>query len=60
VAAVSEWQIVSLVALVAWLALVASSLRGRGLNWSKGMRLGVIWIGIFLIVTLFVSIVASD
>lgn len=55
----SEFQIVSLIALVAWLVLVASGLRGRGLDWSKGVRLGMIWVGIFLIVTLFVSIVGG-
>ena len=55
----SEWSIVSLIALCAWLVLVASGLRGRGLNWSTGMRLGMIWIGIFLVVTLFISIVSG-
>lgn len=55
----SEFQIVSLVGLTAWLVLVAAGLRGRGLNWSKGIRLGMIWLGIFLVVTLFVSIVGD-
>lgn len=56
----NEFQIVSLIALLAWLVLVASGLRGRGLDWSKGMRLGVIWVGIFLVVTLFISIVGGE
>lgn len=55
----SEYQVVSLVALVAWLILVAAGLRGRGLNWSSGMRLGMIWVGIFLIVTLFISVISG-
>lgn len=55
----SEWQIVSLIALTGWLVLVASGLRSRGLGWSKGVRLGMIWLGIFLIVTLFVSLVGQ-
>ncbi len=55
----SEFQIVSLVALVAWLILVVPGLRGRGLDWSKGMRLGMMWVGIFLIVTLFISVVGA-
>lgn len=56
----NEFQIVSLIALLAWLVLVASGLRGRGLDWPKGMRLGVIWVGIFLVVTLFISIVGGE
>lgn len=56
----SEFQIVSLVALVAWLILVVPGLRGRGLDWSKGMRLGMMWVGIFLIVTLFISVVGAS
>ena len=55
-ATMSEYQIVSIVALIAWLVLVAAGLRGRGLNWSSGMRLGMMWVGIFLMVTLFISL----
>lgn len=56
----NEFQIVSLVALVAWLLLVVSGLRGRGLDWPKGLRLGFFWVGIFLVVTLFISVVQGD
>lgn len=55
----SEFQIVSLVALLGWLVLVVGGLRRRRLDWSKGIRLGMIWLGIFLIVTLFVSVVTD-
>lgn len=55
----NEFQIVSLIALLGWLILMAGGLRGRGLEWSKGMKLGMIWVGIFLIVTLFISLVAA-
>ncbi len=55
----SEYQIVGLVALLAWLVLVASSLRGRGLDWPKGARLAIIWVGIFLVLTLFISLVGG-
>lgn len=58
-ARVNEYQIVSLVALLGWLILVAGGLRGRGLHWSKGMRLGMMWVGIFLVVTLFISLVTG-
>ena len=53
------FQIVSVVALLAWLALAASGLRGLGLDLSKGVRLGVVWIGIFLVATLFISVVSE-
>lgn len=55
----NEFQIVGLVALCGWLILVASSLRGGGLDWPKGLRLGFIWAGIFLVVTLFISVVSG-
>ena len=56
----NEFQIVGLIALCGWLILVASGLRGRGLDWPKGLRLGFIWVGIFLVVTLFISVVGGN
>ena len=55
----NEFQIVSLIALLGWLILMAGGLRGRGLGWSRGVKPGMIWVGIFLIVTLFVSLVTG-
>lgn len=50
-------QTVGVLALVGWLILALAGLRGHGLNWSKTTRLAMIWVGIFVIVTLFISIV---
>lgn len=52
-------QIVQLIAIFASLVLVTAGLSGHRLSWSKGVRLGLIWVGIFVIVTLFISIVTG-
>ena len=53
-------QLVQLIAIFASLVLVSTGLAGRRLSWSKGLRLGLIWAGIFVIVTLFISIVTGE
>lgn len=52
-------QIVQLIAIFASLVLVSSGLAAHKLSWSKGVRLGLIWAGLFVIVTLFISIVTG-
>lgn len=52
-------QIVSLIAIFGSLVLVSAGLAGRRLTWSKGLRLGLIWVAIFLIVILFIAIVTG-
>lgn len=54
-----EYLLLQLVLVFASLVLVTSGLAGRRLSWSKGVRLALIWLGIFLIVTLFVAIVTG-
>ena len=53
-------QLVLLIAIFASLVLVSSGLAARQLSWSKGVRLGLIWAGLFVIVTLFISIITSE
>lgn len=55
----SEDQLLRLILVFGSLVLVISGLAGHRLSWSKGVRLGLVWLGIFLIVTLFISIVAG-
>lgn len=52
-------QLVQLIAIFASLVLVSSGLAAHRLSWSKGVRLGLIWAGLFVIVTLFISIVTG-
>ena len=53
-------QLVQMIAIFASLVLVTSGLAAHRLSWSKGIRLALIWGGIFAIVTLFISIVAGQ
>lgn len=52
-------QLVQLIAIFGSLVLVSSGLAAHRLSWSKGVRLGLIWAGLFVIVTLFISIVTG-
>jgi hypothetical protein len=56
----NEYQLLGLVMAAAVLVLVGSGLRGRGLSFAKGVRLAMVWLGIFLIVFLFISVVTGD
>lgn len=58
-AIVSGDQLVALIAIFASLVLVTSGFAAYRLSWSKGVRLALVWAGIFVIATLFVSIVAG-
>ncbi|HEU4820229.1 MAG TPA: hypothetical protein VFS87_03625 [Qipengyuania sp.] len=52
--------LVQLIAIFGSLVLVTSGLAAHRLSWSKGVRLGLIWAGLFVIVTLFISIVTGQ
>lgn len=52
-------QLVQLIAIFASLVLVTSGLAAHRLSWSKGLRLGLIWAGLFVIVTLFIATVTG-
>lgn len=52
--------LVQLIAIFGSLVLVTSGLAAHRLSWSKGVRLGLIWGGLFVIVTLFISIVTGQ
>lgn len=53
-------QIVQLIAVFGSLVLVTAGLSGHRMSWSKGVRFGMIWVGIFAIVILFIAIVTGD
>jgi hypothetical protein len=52
-------QLVQLIAIFGSLVLVSSGLAAHRLSWSNGVRLGLIWAGLFVIVTLFILIVTG-
>lgn len=51
----SEFGVVQLIALLAWLILAASAVASFRLGWKEGARLGLIWAGIFVAVFLVFS-----
>ena len=53
----SEVQLVQLIAIFASLVLVTTGFQAHRLSWPKGVRLALIWVGIFVIVTLSISLV---
>jgi hypothetical protein len=48
----SEYQWVSVVALLAWLLVGIFSFQGRGVSTSGVLRMVVVWSGIFVVVAL--------
>lgn len=55
----SQEQVLQLLLVFGSLVLVTAGLAGHRPSWSKGVRLTAIWLGIFLVVTLFISVVAG-
>ena len=51
----NEFGIVQLIALFAWLILAGSAVASFRLGWKEGVRLGLIWAGIFVAVFLVFS-----
>jgi hypothetical protein len=55
---VNEHAIVSLIGLVGFLILAGSALAGHRLSWRKGVVMALAWAAIFLVVFLFIGVVA--
>ncbi len=53
----NETDAVQIVALTGWLILVGSALASHRLNWSKALRMVLVWMAIFLSVFLVFSLV---
>lgn len=53
----TEYSIVQIISLLGFLILALSALASHRLNWSKAVRMGLIWVAIFLGVGLLFSIV---
>ena len=53
----NEFQIVHLVALAGCLVLVGSGLAAHRLSLRRGVQMALIWLGIFVGVTLFIDLV---
>ncbi|MFN3511081.1 hypothetical protein [Tsuneonella troitsensis] len=51
----SEFGAVQLIALFAWLILAGSAVASYRLGWKEGVRIGLIWGGIFVAVFLIFS-----
>lgn len=43
----NQWQVVSVIALVAWLVLAISSYRQRQISGKRTALMAVVWIGLF-------------
>jgi hypothetical protein len=54
---VSEFEIVHVIALVGWLILVAGSFASYRLNWGAALRMGLVWVAIFVGLVLLFDIV---
>ena len=55
----SEFETVHIVAMAGWLILASSALASYRLNWSSAVRMGLIWVAIFLGVYLLFDIVGG-
>ena len=53
----SEFQWVHLLWLIGAFILVAGGLAAHKLSWNRGLRLALIWIGLFVGLTLFIDVV---
>lgn len=52
----SEGGWVQIVALLGWLILAGAGLASYRLNWSRAVRMGLVWCGIFIAVALLFSL----
>lgn len=53
----STYAIVSIVALVGWLVLASSALASFKLGWSKTVQMALVWVAIFVGLTLLVGLI---
>jgi hypothetical protein len=52
--------LVSIVALAAWLILAVSAFASYRLGWRRNVQLALVWAGIFMAVTLAISLVTGQ
>ena len=55
----NEAATVQIIALTGWLILVGSALASHRLNWSKALKMVLVWMAIFLSVFLVFSLVRA-
>lgn len=53
----NQWQVISVIALVAWLVLAIGSYRSRQISGKRTVLMAVVWIGLFgLIAMIFTAL----
>lgn len=55
----NEFDTVQLISLLGFLVLAGSALAGQRLNWKKGLVMALTWAGIFMMVFLFIGLIAA-
>jgi hypothetical protein len=53
---VNEFNTVQIVALLGWLLFAGSAFAGYRLGWKEGLRMALLWAGIFVAVALAFSL----
>lgn len=53
----TEFQTVHIIYLIGWLILAASAFASFRLNWQKSVKMGLVWLAIFVGVFLFIQAV---
>ena len=54
----NEFEVVHLIGLIGFLVLAVSALAGHRLSWKRGVVMALAWVAIFVIVTLFISLIS--
>ena len=52
-----EFEIVHIIYLIGWLILVGGALAAFRFSWQKGLKMGLMWLAIFVGVFLFIQAV---
>ena len=55
----SEYAVLSIVAMVGWLVLMMGSFASFRLGWSKTIQMALVWLAIFVGATLLVGLFAQ-
>ena len=55
----NQFDTIQLISLSGFLVLAGSALAGHRLDWKKGVVMALTWAGIFVMVVLFISLVAG-
>lgn len=56
----NEFETVHIVALIGWLILASSALASYRLNWSSALRMGLVWVAVFIGLFLLFDIVMGS